>query len=161
MGQLGEALQRPRRRGLDLEPTLQRPGLRIGVASLPVEPGPQLEQLRRVEPPGPRCRAASMASSGRPAPRAHSSQALQTGASASAPRQRLSQAPASSQRPASMASRALPSQTRSSSGASWPAFSRAALQALVRQPIQVEIAELLQVAGRILVPPPGWRGAGT
>ncbi len=76
-------------------------------------------------PAGPSCRAASIASAGRPEPRAHSSQALQTGASGQASRQRVSQTDASSQRPPSIASRALPSQTRSSSGASWPAFSRA------------------------------------
>ena len=126
LGQLGEALQRPRRRRLDPEPTLERRGLGIGLAPLLVEATPAARAARpdrappvraAAPPPGPRRdgrnRAPTRARPSRPAHRRRRR------------RHRVNQSPASSQRPASMASRALPSQTRSSSGASWPAFSRA------------------------------------
>ena len=91
-----------------------------------------------------------MASAGRPEPRAHSSQALQTGASAPASRQRPSQADASSQRPAWMASRRLAEPDPVVLRGQLAGLLQGPLQAVVGQPGQVEVAELLEVAGRVL-----------
>ena len=51
MGQLGEALHRPSRLGLDIEPSFQGGGLRGGVAALLFQPRAQFQTLARFERP--------------------------------------------------------------------------------------------------------------
>ena len=57
---IARKLQRPRRRGLDPEPTLQCRGLRPGLAPLLMEPRPQLQALPRVERAVSRCQEADI-----------------------------------------------------------------------------------------------------
>ena len=91
-----------------------------------------------------------MASAGWPEPCAHSSQALQSGASARASRQRLSQVerlvPAAGLDGQPGLAEPDPDVLRGQLAG----LLQGPLQALVRQPTQVEIAELPEVAGRIL-----------